>query len=321
MIFKNTLQLLLPVFIAFCLFPFSLNAQKNVANFNSLCLGQRALNFLVISDMGREGINDKNEKAPGQIKVANQLGITAKEINAAFVVTCGDNFHGQGVTSVTDSLWFVNFENVYTAKSLMIPWYITLGNHDYEGNVDAEIEYSKTSNRWSLPARYYNFTKILPDSSSALFVILDSSPFIDDYNYEKGEKTARQIKWCDSVLNSSNAKWKFAFFHHPAYSASSTHGCTKEIITNFVPLFEKYNVDACFSGHDHDLQHSHPENSTIEYFGVGGGSSPRTAGKESFSKYSFSSLGFGVVSLTSNIFKFSFVNDKGDQLYSYELKK
>lgn len=295
---------------------------------NNLTLGKDAINFLVISDWGREGINDTDQKTPGQLKVAKQFGITAEEINASFVVTCGDNFHGKGVPSPTDSLWKVNYENVYTAKALNIPWYITLGNHDNEGNVNAEIEYAKTSSRWIQPARYYSFTKKLPDSTEALFVVLDSSPFIQEYlgektdgHHLKDQNPLKQLKWCDSVLSSSNAKWKFAFFHHPAYSASFTHGSSYEIRDYFLPMFEKYKVDACFSGHDHDLQHSHPKNLNIEFFGVGGGSETRPLGHADYTKYANASLGFGVVSLAQNNMRFNFINDKGEQLYSYEIHK
>lgn len=304
-----------------------LSAQTGGEKQNLLLPGNNSLNFLVISDWGRDGLNDVNKKTPGQLKVAKQFGITAKEIEASFVVTCGDNFHGKGVPSATDTLWFVNFENVYTNKSLMIPWYIALGNHDNGGNVEGELEYAKNSKRWIQPARYFSFTKTLPDSTEALFVILDSSPFIEKYYKDKEEarikeqSNAVQVKWCDSVLSASKAKWKFAIFHHPAYSASSTHGSTKEIQTTFIPIFEKYHIDACFSGHDHDLQHSRPENSKIEYFGVGGGSQSRSAGHAAFTKYSFSSLGFGVVSLTQNKMRFSFVNEKGEQLYFYDIQK
>ena len=123
----------------------SIHSQPANSNSNQLTIGSNSLNFLVISDWGREGIDDIDKKTPGQIKVAKQFGVTAEEINASFVVTCGDNFHGKGVPSSTDSLWKVNYEDVYTAKSLMIPWYITLGNHDNEGNVNAELDYAKTS--------------------------------------------------------------------------------------------------------------------------------------------------------------------------------
>ncbi len=305
-----------------------LQSQTENRNSSRLSLGKGSLNFLVISDWGREGINDTNKKTPGQLKVAKQFGATAEDINASFVVTCGDNFHGKGVSSITDSLWKVNFENVYTSTSLVIPWYITLGNHDYEGNVEAELEYAKTSSRWIQPARYFSFTKTLPDSTVILFLIIDSSPFIHEYvNNErdtyhvKSQNTVAQIRWCDSVLSTSNAKWKFAFFHHPAYSASFTHGSTPEIQNAFIPIFKKYYVDACFSGHDHDLQHSHPDLSTIEYFGVGGGSETRPVGQADFTKYSNASLGFGVISLIHNIMRFSLVNELGVQLYTYEIHK
>ncbi|MGD1045449.1 MAG: metallophosphoesterase [Bacteroidota bacterium] len=303
-------------------------SQDPVNKSNQLSFGNKSLNFLVLSDWGREGSKDKakDKKAAGQVKVAQQLAATAEEVKASFVVTCGDNFHGKGVSSVTDSLWQENFENVYTAKSLMIPWYIALGNHDYEGNADAELEYAKTSKRWIEPARYYSFTKKLSGSTQVLFVILDSSPFVEEYINQKddghhlsGQKIAVQWQWCDSVLSISTATWKFVFFHHPAYSASSTHGSTVEIQRTFVPLFEKYHVNACFSGHDHDLQHSRPDSATVEYFGCGGGSETRPAGQAAFTKYSNASLGFGVVSISQRTMRFSFVDDKGEQIYHYEI--
>ena len=298
------------------------------ANASELNNDKSSINFLVLSDWGRDGIDDKDKKTPGQLKVAKQLGKTAEEINASFLITCGDNFHGKGVPSVSDPLWKENFEDIYNAKSLMIPWYVTLGNHDNGGNVDAELEYAKTSQRWVQPGRYYSFNKKINGNTDALFVILDSSPFIEEYKKEdkdghhiKGQNTEIQVKWCDSVLNASNAKWKFVIYHHPAYSASSKHGSSPEIQKIFVPMFEKYHVDACFSGHDHDLQHSHPDGSNVEYFGCGGGSEVRPAGKADFTKFSVSSLGFGVVSLTENKFKLSFVNETGKEIYKFEIKK
>ena len=317
------------MFIVCCNFITPLTiAQPTTGTLNPLSLGKGSLNFLVVSDWGREGLDDMDKKTPGQLKVAKQLGTTAEEVKASFVVTCGDNFHGKGVSSSTDPLWQENFEKVYSVKSLMIPWYITLGNHDYEGNVDAELVYGMTSKRWIEPARYYSFTKKLRNSACVLFVILDSSPFVDEYLNQKddghhvaGQKTAVQWHWCDSVLSTSTASWKFVFFHHPAYSASSKHGSTLEIQRAFVPMFEKYHVNACFSGHDHDLQHSRPENATVEYFGCGGGSETRPAGQAAFTKYSNASLGFGVVSLTQRTMRFSFVNELGEQLYVYDIQR
>ncbi len=307
---------------------FAAGAQPATGDRDVLSTSRESLTFLVISDWGREGIGDTDKKTPGQLKVAHQLGMTARDVHAAFLVSCGDNFHGKGVPSSTDSLWQANFENVYADNALMIPWYIALGNHDYEGNVDAELAYAKSSNRWIQPARYFSFTKQLTDTSSALFVVLDSSPFVGEYlndpsdaHHVKGQNTTAQVQWCDSVLRTSHANWKCVFFHHPAYSASTKHGSTPEMQKTFVPMFEKYHVDACFSGHDHDLQHSRPDNATVEYFGTGGGSETRPAGVAGFTKFSKASLGFAVVSITPHMLRVNFVNELGQQLYSHDITR
>jgi len=248
-----------------------------------------SLTFLVLSDWGRESINDTAKKTPGQLKVARQLAVTAKAAGASFLVTCGDNFHGKGVPSAQDPLWAVNFEKVYGDPALALPWYITLGNHDYEGSVEAELAYAKAHPRWIQPARYYSFTRSLTDGTTVLFLVLDSSPMIQQYeddsqdrHHVHGQDTAAQTAWLKGVLATSKATWKLAFFHHPVYSASATHGSTEELQRAWVPLFERYHVDACFSGHDHDLQHSHPEGGAIDYFGVGGGSETRPVGQTAF---------------------------------------
>jgi hypothetical protein len=142
-----------------------------------------------------------------------------------------------------------------------------------------------------------------------------------DNHHIKDLDTSSQLKWCDSLLSKSKAKWKFVFGHHPAYSAGGKHGSTIEMQNSFVPMFEKYHVDAVFSGHDHDLQHSKPEGSTVDYFGVGGGSGARITSQGSFSKFCISSLGFGVVSVTSKEFRISFINKTGEVLYQYDKKK
>ena len=41
------------------------------------------------------------------------------------------------------------FEEVYSDSSLKnTPWFHTMGNHDYYGNAQAQIDYTAKSNRW-----------------------------------------------------------------------------------------------------------------------------------------------------------------------------
>ncbi|MGH2574998.1 MAG: metallophosphoesterase [Ignavibacteria bacterium] len=95
------------------------------------------LSFLVIGDWGRDGKFN-------QMEVANQMGLYAQKLNVSFVISTGYNFYPDGVFSIFDNQWQTSFENIYTHISLQIPWYVSLGNHDYLGNVQAEIDYTKT---------------------------------------------------------------------------------------------------------------------------------------------------------------------------------
>jgi tartrate-resistant acid phosphatase type 5 len=109
-----------------------------------------ALNFVVIGDWGREGCCQ-------QAAVAEQMSKRAVAIGSQFVISVGDNFYENGVSSVTDPQWKTSFEDVYTRPGLMTKWHVILGNHDYQGTArpEAQIAYTRTDSRWSLPSPYY----------------------------------------------------------------------------------------------------------------------------------------------------------------------
>ena len=75
-------------------------------------------------------------------KVQWEMGVVAKKFKAEFVVSTGDNFYPNGVRSTRDYNWIASFENIYTAQSLQTDWFVVLGNHDYRGDPQAEIDYS-----------------------------------------------------------------------------------------------------------------------------------------------------------------------------------
>jgi hypothetical protein len=40
-----------------------------------------------------------------------------------------------------DEHFETNFQAVYSAASLEVPWYFALGNHDYKGNISGQLHY------------------------------------------------------------------------------------------------------------------------------------------------------------------------------------
>jgi hypothetical protein len=166
---------------------------------------------MVASDMGRKDVSE-------QKNIAVLLRKEADYNKISFIAVPGDPIHDDGVKSTEDSEWKDKFENIYTASSLMnIPWYVVSGNHEYHGNVQAIMDYSKLSQRWKAPARYFSFEKT-PDSkgNKCLFLFIDTAPLIDKYRTDKSYSDAgkqdieKELKWLDSTLVSSNDRWKNA---------------------------------------------------------------------------------------------------------------
>jgi tartrate-resistant acid phosphatase type 5 len=262
------------------------------------------------------------------------MGITAKEINRDFIISTGDNFYPIGVASESDPQWKSSFEDIYTDFSLHWNWYPVLGNHDYAGNPDAQVAYSKISRRWNMPARYYSKTfNINGDpNQQVLIAFIDTNPLIPEFYkndvYGKNvisQDTTAQKKWLVKTLTNApkSVKWKLVVGHHPLFTATLKRResyDTKAVRKSLKSLFDKYEVDAYIAGHDHDLQHLLPEGKT-SYFVSGSASEITPIDRLPFSKLAISEYGFMVFSVLADTLYVQAINEKGEVIYNTEIKK
>ncbi len=263
-----------------------------------------ALNFLVLGDWGRNGRYN-------QTAVAESMADFAADNAVQFVVTTGDNFYENGVESTADPQWKHSFESIYSAPSLQIPWYPTLGNHDYRGMVQAQIDYSRGSSRWTMPARYYAVALPVGDTLSALFVFLDTVELLSD-----DEPAAeRQLLWLDSTLAASKSAWEIVVGHHPLYAASAKHADPVKLQEELRPLFDKYEVEAYVAGHVHSLQHIAPPGETTAYFISGGGSKTRPVDWKANPLFAARVSGFMAASISGDRMEVRFVDQRGTTGY------
>lgn len=283
----------------------------------------KSLNFAVIGDWGRHGEYYQKE-------VADKLADAIVGVGASFIISTGDNIYPSGVASEYDPQWRSAFEDVYTRHATFIKWYVTLGNHDYKTNPDAEIAYTKISQRWNMPSRYFSIKKQIGKDSSktAEIFFLDTNPFQKDYYTEedygrqvKTQDTAAQKAWLINGLKNSTATWKFVAGHHPLYSAGKRMGKTQDMINSFRDVFEKYKVDAYFCGHEHQLEYDQPEGYHFREFISGAGSEATQVGTAPFAKFAVSDHGFMTVSVTDNEMLIQYINYKGEILYSKSFEK
>ena len=279
-------------------------------------LAPDALNFVVIGDWGRLGENDQQD-------VSTQMGKTAHDIGARFIISVGDNFYEDGVASVDDVQWHESFEDVYTAPSLQVPWYVILGNHDYHGNCDAQIEYSKKSPRWKMPARYFQQSHQINKDIAADFFYIDTTPMLRIYHnplFEENthaqvatQKVPEQLEWFKAALAASKAQWKIVIGHHPIYSGGE-HGDTPELIKHILPLLQQYGVQAYICSHDHDLQHLMAGD--INLFISGAGSQVRPTRETIHTQFAKSSSGITAVSLGADAMDIRMIDNTGTLLYT-----
>ncbi len=277
------------------------------------------LNFFVIGDWGRQGDY-------GQQETADSMAKQALDSHPEFIISTGDNFYEYGVSSILDPLWRLSYEEVYHHESLQIPWYPVLGNHDYGLNPDAQIEYSEVSERWSMPAKYYTQEWILDSGQKILIVYTDTSPFIEGlmlsstFASASPAQQAKQLKWVEDQLAESDADWKLVVGHHPVYSTGIMHGDQPEMIELFLPLFEKYKVQAYFCGHDHDIQHLKPSGYT-HYIISGAGSMMREAGTDTHAMFTSGENAFAEVNINEDNMHIKFINAEGDLLYQTDIAR
>lgn len=276
--------------------------------------------FYILSDWGFNGHYQQRD-------VAATMAFTAEKLSPKMIVSCGDNFQVNGVQGTSDPLWMTNFETIYDHPSLLVDWHPVLGNHDYKGNTRALIDYSNISRRWRMTNNYYTVTKTIDDSTSALFVFIDT-PALMSYYWERAaeypdvvkQDSAQQIKWLHKVLATHKHDWVFVFGHHPIFSDGARHGDTPELIAKLKPIFDQYQVDFYFSGHDHDFQHLNPDSSHVNYFVTGTGGRIRENKSEGKALVAISKPGFTLASVNHSHVNIHFISSERKVLYSYNKK-
>ncbi len=278
--------------------------------------------FMIANDLGRNGYYD-------QKPVAEMMGVVAAIADPEFVAMIGDAHHFQGVRSVHDPLWNTNFEWIYKHPELMLAWHPVLGNHEYEGNTQAVLDYAAISRRWEMPARYYAITEEVTDDVDALLLFIDTVPLIDKYRKSHDEHSdaakqsmERQLAWIDSTLAVSNAKWKIVMGHHPIYAGTTKSESERtDLQKRLQPILDKYGVDFMVSGHIHTFQHIQVTNSKIDYFVNTSASQTRKVIKIDGTQFGSPDSGFSLCTAKENELIMTFVNKEGEIIYQYSRKE
>lgn len=151
------------------------------------------------------------------------------------VIIPGDNVYPCGVRAKDDPHWSV----LDPLTRLGVPLFPVLGNHDYCGNADAEINAPLPN--WNFPARQYVIRGDVAD-----FAMIDTEPYLLGHDEP-----------AESFLRSAfrpGQKWRIVVGHHTVVS-SGYHGYfpRREVrrLRRLLPIFREVKADLYICGHDH----------------------------------------------------------------------
>ncbi|MFO1462742.1 MAG: metallophosphoesterase [bacterium] len=248
---------------------------------------------------------------PSQIAVADAVTQNCLALGCDFGLLLGDNFYPSGVATTSDPQWQSRFEAVY--DELPGPFFAVLGNHDYDGNEQAEIDYSSLQGRWKMPGRSYTIAwpPGAPDPVVEIFVV-DSNAF-----------DAASAAELQARLAASTARWKLLALHHPVYS-NGLHGDDSAGINALLLPAICGKIDAVLAGHDHLFSHLEDPNDGCAFsqFVIGtGGKDLYNANPDPRALYSESTFGFAILEIQSDKLRLEFRRADGSLAYAFALQK
>lgn len=190
---------------------------------------------------------------------ARQSNFLAAKQSPRFVVIGGDIAYDNAKIPDIFFQYLDNYSlDLRDNERRLVPLLACLGNHDVDGSYDQPRE--------KAPFFYSCFDGLFTDTG---YACLDIGQYMSLILLDSGHTSpigGAQADWLEKILKErSDRPNVFAFNHVPSYPSyrefSDTEkgpGTGAESRKHWVPLFERYNVDAVLEHHDHTYKRTRP---------------------------------------------------------------
>jgi tartrate-resistant acid phosphatase type 5 len=262
--------------------------------------------FFVIGDVGT-GSSKQEKVAQAMDKVCQQ------EADYDGILLLGDNIYDKGVYSATDPLWEKIIDTPYHKKTCIgkLKIYPVLGNHDYKGSVQAQIDRSLVDSLWHMPHRFYSLKfgsllKIIALDSMRPDLCLVPELCSLDFLY--------------SQINKGQTPWTIVMSHYPLSSASSGSKANyrgEDLSSAILRYISCNKADLWLAGHAHHLEHRKTAscNADMIISGTAGGNSDKYYEGQKESKFISKESGFVSIKVDDKELNMRFFNSEAILLY------
>jgi hypothetical protein len=263
----------------------------------AMAIVDRPVGFLSVGDWGSAslgGYHLRNAVGTSDAMKAYIANGRDEGASVAFVLNTGDNFYYCGIQNTSDPQITEDYTSLFGGMG--IPWYHSLGNHDYGFSPEAQLRLNETIPEWIMDDRYYHRRVVLPggdgrDDIRVNIIVLDTNPCVRDYRgtdrrqwdpcgteypdcspiaepcrfHENilSQDCETQLSWAKVVFaNIPEGEWVFVIGHHKAEEIN---------VADFQStILDSPRVHLYLNGHNHNLEH-YSVNGEAKYMTTGAG--------------------------------------------------
>lgn len=252
------------------------------------------------------GLLEREERgdSPADQSCATTIARLHRQQPFDFGITLGDNYQDDGPHGPADARWQTYWERFY--PQLGIPFYVSLGNHDWNNPAGPAAGLLYQNPSWKLPALYYTYT-----AGPVQFFVLNTVLLSE-----------RQRLWLERELQASTARWKVVYGHYQIYSA--LRGDHATLVEDILPILEANDADLYLCGHEHLFQHIKPKGRVHLFVNGAAGAGARAAEKKNYANVLFMAerrQGFSILEASEGSLSVKFIDEKGAEIYHHTLRK
>ena len=200
---------------------------------------------------------DSRSDRPERQQMDERISALAAQDDAILGIIHGGDYVSNGHDWQQWLEWLDDHERTVTPEGRILPIVPARGNHEYDGVIYNRVfGFPGGGNEKNYFATSFN-------AYSALLTLDTNAP-----------TTGAQLDWLEGALiDAQSMRWITVNYHIPAYPAVKIPGPSR---LNWVPLFERYNVDMVFESDGHALKRTVPirddkfDETGVVYVGEGG---------------------------------------------------
>ena len=194
-----------------------------------------------------------------------------------------------------------------------IPFYLTVGNHDYKGDPAVYLEVAK-----DYPSIYHPKNFYTKQFGKLCFFALDTTIFDKLYYFYK---RGGQIRWLEEEVERLKDKCDFsiAVAHHPLFSSGDRDRANPQLAI-FLENYVFGTFDIYITGHNHVLADEGDHKKTLQLISATGalpGGSPLETDK---GKFNIETPGYLKMTIDDNTARYEFVSAEDNEILWSNIK-